>query len=222
MVDFIELFFFAYRDFVGDADRLLENYGFGRAHHRVLHFVSRRPGLPIAALLDILKITKQSLNRVLKQLLDAGFVEARPGAIDRRQRLLFATPNGARLAQELAALQSERFRRVFGELPPKARRTRRPISCSPWSNPSDREGVRAHLSPRRRAPRRRRMSLAAAASPERIAPGAIFSSSTTTSASAPCSRAISPPRAISSAPPPTPSRRRRCSATWSSTSSCSM
>ena len=73
-LDLVELFFFAYRDFVGDADRLLENYGFGRAHHRVLHFVSRRPGLTIAALLDILKITKQSLNRVLKQLLDAGFV----------------------------------------------------------------------------------------------------------------------------------------------------
>ncbi len=71
-LELVELFFFAYRDFVGDADRLLENYGFGRAHHRVLHFVNRRPGLTIAALLDILRITKQSLNRVLKQLLEAG------------------------------------------------------------------------------------------------------------------------------------------------------
>jgi DNA-binding MarR family transcriptional regulator len=149
MVDFIELFFFAYRDFVGDADRLLENYGFGRAHHRVLHFVSRRPGLPIAALLDILKITKQSLNRVLKQLLDAGFVEARPGAIDRRQRLLFATPNGARLAQELAALQSERFRRVFGELPQGAQDAAADFLLA-MVNPSDRERVHAHLSPRSR------------------------------------------------------------------------
>ncbi|ATQ66933.1 MULTISPECIES: MarR family winged helix-turn-helix transcriptional regulator [Methylosinus] len=149
MVDFIELFFFAYRDFVGDADRLLENYGFGRAHHRVLHFVSRRPGLPIAALLDILKITKQSLNRVLKQLLDAGLVEARPGAIDRRQRLLFATPNGVRLAQELAALQSERFRRVFGELPQGAQDTAADFLLA-MVNSADREGVRAHLSPRRR------------------------------------------------------------------------
>ena len=68
MYDLIELFFFAYRDFVGDADRLLETYRFGRAHHRVLHFVSRQPGLTIAELLDILKITKQSLNRVLKEL----------------------------------------------------------------------------------------------------------------------------------------------------------
>ncbi len=120
-LDLVELFFFAYRDFVGDADRLLETYGFGRAHHRVLHFVHRRPGLPIAALLEILKITKQSLNRVLKQLLDAELVEARAGAADRRQRLLYATPQGARLARELATLQSARFSRVLGELPPSAR-----------------------------------------------------------------------------------------------------
>jgi DNA-binding MarR family transcriptional regulator len=120
-LDLVELFFFAYRDFVGDADRLLENYGFGRAHHRVLHFVNRRPGLAIAALLDILKITKQSLNRVLKQLLDAGFVEARAGAVDRRQRLLYPTSRGADLARDLAALQSARFRRVMEELPPQAR-----------------------------------------------------------------------------------------------------
>jgi DNA-binding transcriptional ArsR family regulator len=83
-LELVELFFFAYRDFVGDADRLLGKYGFGRAHHRVLHFVNRRPGLTIAALLDILRITKQSLNRVLKQLLEAGFVEARAGGGYRR------------------------------------------------------------------------------------------------------------------------------------------
>ena len=64
--DLIELFFFAYRDFVGDPDRILGDYGFGRAHHRVLHFVDRQPGLTIAELLDILRITKQSLNRVLR------------------------------------------------------------------------------------------------------------------------------------------------------------
>src|SRR5579872_3634262 len=89
--DLIELFFFAYRDFVGDADRLLEAYRFGRAHHRVLHFVNRQPGLTIAELLDILKITKQSLNRVLKELLDHAYVEQRAGASDRRQRLLYLT-----------------------------------------------------------------------------------------------------------------------------------
>ena len=116
--DMMELFFFAYRDFVKDADRLLEKYKFGRAHHRVLHFVDRRPGLPIAALLDILKITKQSLNRVLKQLLDGGFVEAREGANDRRQRLLYTSPKGAALARELARLQSARFVRVLSGLSP--------------------------------------------------------------------------------------------------------
>ena len=102
MYDLIELFFFAYRDFVGDADRLLETYGFGRAHHRVLHFVSRQPGLTIAELLDILKITKQSLNRVLKELIAENFIEARAGAIDRRHRQLFTTPKGSKLARDLA------------------------------------------------------------------------------------------------------------------------
>ena len=68
--DLIELLFFAYRDFVGGPDLILAEYGFGRAHHRVLHFVLRRPGLTIAELLDILKITKQSLNRVLKELVE--------------------------------------------------------------------------------------------------------------------------------------------------------
>ena len=79
MYDMIELFYFAYRDFVGDADRLLEAFGFGRAHHRVLHFVARHPGLTIAELLDILAITKQSLNRVLKELVAQDFIEARAG-----------------------------------------------------------------------------------------------------------------------------------------------
>jgi DNA-binding MarR family transcriptional regulator len=119
--DLIELFFFAYRDFVGDADRLLEAYKFGRAHHRVLHFVNRHPGLTIAELLDILRITKQSLNRVLKELLDQSYVESRPGVSDRRQRLLFPTPEGRRLALEVARLQSERFSRVLGALGEGAR-----------------------------------------------------------------------------------------------------
>ncbi len=77
--ELIELMFFAYRDLVGDADHLLEDFGLGRAHHRVLHFVNRRAGLTIAELLDILKITKQSLNRVLKDLLDRNFVVSCPG-----------------------------------------------------------------------------------------------------------------------------------------------
>ncbi|MFT4096524.1 MAG: MarR family transcriptional regulator [Rhodoblastus sp.] len=121
MFDLIELLFFAYRDFVGDADRLLESYRFGRAHHRVLHFVSRHPGLTIAELLDILKITKQSLSRVLKDLLDQNFVEARAGVADRRQRHLFTTAKGRKLALDLAQLQSRRFLRALDALPVNAR-----------------------------------------------------------------------------------------------------
>src|SRR5208282_2582857 len=121
MYDLIELFFFAYRDFVGDADRLLEAYSFGRAHHRVLHFVSRHPGLTIAALLDILKITKQSLNRVLKELIATNFIDARAGATDRRHRQLYATPEGERLARELAQLQTRRFAGAMERLGPGAK-----------------------------------------------------------------------------------------------------
>jgi DNA-binding MarR family transcriptional regulator len=116
MYDLIELFFFAYRDFVGDADRLLETYRFGRAHHRVLHFVSRQPGLTIAELLEILKITKQSLNRVLKELVAESFIEARAGAQDRRHRQLHTTPKGTRLAKDLAHLQTRRFSRAMENL----------------------------------------------------------------------------------------------------------
>ncbi len=117
LFDLIELLFFAYRDFVGDADRLLEQFDFGRAHHRVLHFVSRKPGLTVAELLEILKITKQSLNRVMKDLLDGGFVDVLAGVSDRRQRLLFPTAKGRELALDLARLQSERFRAALGEMP---------------------------------------------------------------------------------------------------------
>ena len=119
--DVIELLFFAYRDFVGDPDRILERYGFGRAHHRVLHFVYRNPGLTIAALLDILKITKQSLNRVLKELIEQGYVDSRAGRADRRQRLLFPTEKGRALAQDLAMLQTARIRRAMDECGPEDR-----------------------------------------------------------------------------------------------------
>jgi DNA-binding MarR family transcriptional regulator len=107
--ELIELFFFAYRDFIGGPDRILAEYGFGRAHHRVLHFVDRNPGLTIAELLDILKITKQSLNRVLKELVDKQFIEVRAGVQDRRQRLLYASDAGRDLARDLARLQGERI-----------------------------------------------------------------------------------------------------------------
>ncbi len=107
--DLIELLFFAYREFVGDADEILAKFGFGRAHHRVLHFVNRNPGMKVAELLDILRITKQSLGRVLKQLLDEGYVEQKEGATDRRHRLLFVTAKGEALALRLAALQTARI-----------------------------------------------------------------------------------------------------------------
>jgi DNA-binding MarR family transcriptional regulator len=115
--DLIELFFFAYRDFVSDPDRLLADFRFGRAHHRVLHFVDRQPGLTIAELLDILRITKQSLNRVLKELIEKGFVEQRPGTSDRRQRLLFTTASGHELAVRLAKLQTRRIMRALADGP---------------------------------------------------------------------------------------------------------
>lgn len=121
--DLIELFFFAYRDFVSDPDRILDEYGFGRAHHRVLHFVSRQPGLTIAELLDILRITKQSLNRVLKELIEKDFIESRMGTSDRRQRLLFATPKGHDLALKLAKLQTRRIMRALSEMEPEAKET---------------------------------------------------------------------------------------------------
>src|SRR5487761_881612 len=119
--DLIELLFYAYRDFVGDPDEVLAKLGFGRAHHRVLHFVNRNPGMKVAELLDILKITKQSLGRVLKQLIDEGFVVQKAGANDRRQRLLYVSPAGEDLALRLAGLQTERIARVLAEQGPGAR-----------------------------------------------------------------------------------------------------
>lgn len=118
--DVIELLFFAYRDFVSDPDHVLANFNFGRAHHRVLHFVYRHPGIKVADLLDILKITKQSLGRVLKQLVDEGYVVQKEGANDRRQRLLYASSKGEALALQLAGLQTARISRALAELGPGA------------------------------------------------------------------------------------------------------
>ena len=120
LVAHVELLFFAYRDFTGDPDAVLSQFGFGRAHHRVLHFVSRNPGLRVANLLDILKITKQSLARVLKQLIGDGFISQRAGAEDRRERLLYATPKGARLAERLMDLQGQRVEAALAAAGPDA------------------------------------------------------------------------------------------------------
>ena len=115
--DVIELLFFAYRDFVGDPDDVLKEFGFGRAHHRVVHFVYRYPGLKVADLLDVLRITKQSLGRVLKQLLDEGYIVQKAGTSDRRQRLLFATAKGEALVEKLAGLQTIRINQAFQNMP---------------------------------------------------------------------------------------------------------
>jgi len=123
-IDFrlIELLFFAYRDFTSDPDQILSAYGFGRAHHRVLQFVNRMPGLTVAELLDVLKITKQSLARVLKQLLDAGYIIQVQGPRDRRQRELYPTTKGRTLALDLARPQSRRIRGALRDSAPEDRR----------------------------------------------------------------------------------------------------
>jgi DNA-binding MarR family transcriptional regulator len=123
VVDLIELMFFAYRDFIADPDAILAKSDFGRAHHRVLHFVERNPGLRVADLLDILKITKQSLARVLKELVDSGFIEQRTGREDRRQRLLYATAAGRTLSAGLTAPQEARIKAALATLGPRGRET---------------------------------------------------------------------------------------------------
>jgi DNA-binding MarR family transcriptional regulator len=148
----IELLFFAYRDFIGDPDDVLAKFGFGRAHHRVLHFVNRNPGMKVAELLDILKITKQSLGRVLKQLIDQGYVVQKEGANDRRQRLLYVTQKGDALAMKLAGLQTARITRALAELGPNAHEA----ACrflTAMLNPEQREGVLRFIA---RADRARR------------------------------------------------------------------
>jgi DNA-binding MarR family transcriptional regulator len=116
----IELMFFAYRGFTADPDRLLEARGYGRAHHRAIHFVNRRPGLMVNELLEILGVTKQSLNRVLRQLVDDGLVESRVGASDRRQRNLHLTAAGRALEHELSAAQRRRMRAAYSSAGPEA------------------------------------------------------------------------------------------------------
>lgn len=105
----IELFFFAYRDFTADPDRILQNLGYGRAHHRALYFVNRQPAMTVAELLGILAITKQSLSRVLRQLIDSGHICQVEGQADRRQRLLFPTKAGRELILDLSMPQSRRI-----------------------------------------------------------------------------------------------------------------
>lgn len=121
--DLIERMFFGYRDFVGVADAALAETGYGRAHHRVLHFVDRNPGLTVGELLAILKVTKQGLARVLRTLIEDGLIEASPGPLDRREKRLTTTKSGRDLARHLARLQTERIEAALEGLPEDARET---------------------------------------------------------------------------------------------------
>src|SRR5216684_1004893 len=111
----IELLFYAYRDFTAEPDAMLARYGFGRAHHRVIYFVGRYPQLTVTELLGILRITKQSLSRVLGQLVRQGFIVQKPGPRDRRQRLLELTPTGVELERQLSENQRRRVAKAYRE-----------------------------------------------------------------------------------------------------------
>ena len=139
-LEFIELMFFAYKDFTADSDRILERFGFGRAHHRALYFVNRQPGLTVADLLEILAITKQSLARVLKQLIQSGYIMQETGPSDRRQRLLYPTERGRELIRELSRPQSRRIRNALersdgGNAEPVSRFLNAMIDKKPLSAP---------------------------------------------------------------------------------------
>ena len=116
----IEAMFFAYRGFTADPDRILEDKAYGRAHHRAIHFINRSPGTTVNNLLSILGVTKQSLNRVLRSLIEDGLVESRVGKTDKRERHLFLTEAGASLERELSDAQRDRMRAAFRAAGPSA------------------------------------------------------------------------------------------------------
>lgn len=116
----IEAMFFAYRGFTSDPDRILENYAYGRAHHRAIHFINRAPGTTVNNLLSILGVTKQSLNRVLRALINDGLVESQIGKRDKRERHLYLTDKGAELERELSDAQRLRMRAAYRAAGPAA------------------------------------------------------------------------------------------------------
>ncbi len=116
----IEAMFFAYRGFTSDPDRILEGMDYGRAHHRAIHFIHRSPGTTVSNLLAILGVTKQSLNRVLRSLVEDGLVEARVGRTDKRERNLYLTPKGAELERQLSDAQRARMRAAYRAAGPAA------------------------------------------------------------------------------------------------------
>ena len=116
----IEAMFFAYRGFTADPDRILEEYGYGRAHHRALHFINGAPGTTVTNLLSILGVTKQSLNRVLRTLVNDTLVEVKVGTRDKRERHLYLTDQGRELQERLSSAQSNRMRKAFKNAGPNA------------------------------------------------------------------------------------------------------
>lgn len=116
----IEAMFFAYRGFTADPDRILSDLAYGRAHHRAVHFINRAPGTTVNNLLSILGVTKQSLNRVLRTLIEDGLVESRVGKTDKRERHLFLTEDGHALEQKLSDAQRARMRMAFRDTGPEA------------------------------------------------------------------------------------------------------
>jgi len=116
----IEAMFFAYRGFTADPDRILGARGYGRAHHRAIHFIGRSPGTTVTNLIDILGVTKQSLNRVLRTLIEDGLVESRIGRRDRRERQLHLTPQGTALERRLSEAQRARMRAAYRKAGPQA------------------------------------------------------------------------------------------------------
>ncbi len=134
----IEMLFFAYRDFISEPDHILAEYDLGRAHHRVIYFVGRYPGMSVSDLLSILQITKQSLSRVLGQMVDDGYIIQKQGTQDRRQRLLELTDKGAELERKLTANQRDRMERAFQAAGAEAVEGFRKVMTGIMSSPGDR------------------------------------------------------------------------------------
>lgn len=145
----IEMLFFAYRDFTGVADEILADYGFGRAHHRAIYFIGRHPGMTVSHLLRILRITKQSLNRVLSQLIDEDYVSQQQGTQDRRQRLLRLTDKGRALEERLSAAQRTLIAGAYREAGAEAVDGFRKVLLGIINSEEDRERFERPLQPRR-------------------------------------------------------------------------
>jgi DNA-binding MarR family transcriptional regulator len=152
--DGIELLFFAYRDFTAEPDAILTRYGFGRAHHRVIHFVGRRPQMTVSELLGILHITKQSLSRVLSELVGQGFIHQRPGPHDRRQRLLELTAEGRALEREVSEPQRARVAEAYRQAGAPAVEGFRKVLLGIIAEADDRRRFEAAAPGKRRAPTR--------------------------------------------------------------------